>query len=65
MLIKMTALGFILLISGCTVSNIKELTYDVLQNERLGQCQQSMRSDCKPRQSYDAYQKERAELKTP
>lgn len=48
-----------LFVGGCTVDSLPALGYSVVDNLRQEQCQKAMNSDCKAKQSYDDYQRER------
>ena len=50
------------LCSACSVASAKKTTYETLQNVRDQQCQKETTVDCPPRESYDEYQRNRAQL---
>jgi len=57
-------LAMVLLVSmtGCSVDSVQQLAYFVAQNYGQLQCQKRMTDDCKS-QSFDAYQRERQEVR--
>lgn len=43
-------------LSGCSVDNVKRLSYETIQNLRQQQCEKNRATECNQRQSYDQYQ---------
>jgi hypothetical protein len=48
-----------LIVSACTPSELKQATYETVQNIGDAQCQKQLSAPCRPRESYSSYQHKR------
>jgi hypothetical protein len=56
--------AMIALIGGCSTETLKRSGYETLQNVREQECQKDFSTECSNLESYEAYQRERNDLKT-
>ncbi len=48
--------------AGCSADSLQRTGYETLQNIEEQRCQKDLSAECAPRESFDAYQREKQEL---